>query len=71
MTTDVWNMVTYRGSGTTGELAINGIVKSTGTFASTVGAFTSNNYMRISLSTQATGGTLDQFSFADTLSTTA
>lgn len=71
MVTDVWYMVTYRGSGTTGELAINGIVKSIGTFASTVWAFTSNNYMRISLSTQATDGTLDQFSFADSLSTTA
>lgn len=71
MVTDKWYMLTYRGSGTTGELAIDWVVKSTGTFASTVWAFTSNNYMRISLSTQAIQATLDQFSFSDTLSSTA
>ncbi len=64
-------MLTYRGSGTTGELAVEWVVKSTTTFNSTVWAFTSNNYMRISLSGQAAQATLDQMSFADTLSTTA
>lgn len=71
LSTDVWYMITYTGTGTTGKLYINWIEKSSTTFNSTVWAFTSNNYMRISLSTQALQGTLDQFSFADTLSSTA
>lgn len=71
MSTDKWYMLTYRGSWTTGELAIDWVVKSTGTFASTVWAFTSNNYMRISLSWQALQGTLDQFSFSNSLSSSA
>lgn len=66
MVTDRWYMITLTGTGTTWKLYINWELKSTATWASTVGAFTSNNYMRISLSTQALQGSIDRFIFDDT-----
>lgn len=65
MVTDKWYMITLTGTGTTWKLYINWVNVSTATRASTVGAFTSNNYMRISLSTQALQGTMDELSFSD------
>lgn len=65
MVVDKWYMITLTGTGTTWKLYINWELKSTATRASTVWAFTSNNYMRISLSTIALQGTMDEVSISD------
>lgn len=65
MSTDTWNMITLTGTGTTGKLYINWVLVSTATWASTVWAFTNNNYMRISLSWSALQWSMAPVTFSD------